>query len=89
MTSEQFIARIIQPEANASGTVMSQGTKVMVGDKEMSGVTKIVLTAEVNDLWRAEIHCYAQSTDLSALAVVHRLSWVHRLKALLRAKAAR
>lgn len=76
--SGRFPARIIP--AKSDGPVQkSQGTKVMVGDVELSGVTKVVLTAEVNDIWRAEIHCHAICPDevlaLAELRPVKRPWW--------------
>lgn len=39
-------------------SLVCQGTRVVLEDGvELEGVTKIVLTAEVGEVWRAEIHC--------------------------------
>lgn len=66
--SGRFPARII-PDKSDGPVQESQGTKVMVGDVELSGVTKVVLTAEVGETWRAEIHCHAIcSGEVLALA---------------------
>lgn len=47
------------------------GTRVVLEDgSELEGVTKIVLTAGLNDLWRAEIHCYAKVGPIRAEAKV-------------------
>lgn len=40
------------------GLTKTQGTKVILEDgSELEGIRKIVLTAEVNDFWRADITC--------------------------------
>lgn len=65
------LVRIVPPPASESGHTTAQGTKVYVGDQLMTGVTKIEITCEVGDLWRAVIHCHCQPADLSAAAVVH------------------
>lgn len=41
----------------ANGVVLTRGTRVMMGDTEVKGVTKVVITGEPDDVWRAEIHC--------------------------------
>lgn len=77
----QGIARIIPPESTAgSRASMTQGTKVMAGDQELKGVTKIVLTAEVNGVWQADITCHFQAQPISALARIHyQRRWWERL----------
>lgn len=55
--SESFTARVIPAEGGGKVQI-TNGTKVMVGDVELQGVTRIVLTAEMDDVWRAEIHCH-------------------------------
>lgn len=73
--------RIIPPKSSSeSRAVMTQGTKVMVGDQELKGVVKIVLTAEVNDIWRADITCHFLAQPISALATIHyQKRWWERL----------
>lgn len=47
----------IVPHAPVAGTpCMTQGTKVLLADgSELGGITKITLTADINDVWRAQI----------------------------------
>lgn len=68
-----FAVKIVGVPAEPGEPQRTQGTKVLLpSGEELKGVHRIVLVAEVNDLWRAEIHCHAQVTDLTALAFVHR-----------------
>lgn len=78
--SESFTARVIPAEGGGKVHI-TRGTKVMVGDVEMQGVTRIVLTAELDDVWRAEIHCHVHAPQVEALAhiVKPRLPWWKRL----------
>lgn len=75
-----MLARIIPNEASGDELSRTQGTKVMVGDQPLRGVTKITLVAGVDDVWRATIECMVQPTDIAALAVVHRPTLWERLK---------
>ena len=73
--------RIVQPERDSSGATNSMGTKILLDDgSELQGVYKIVLTAQVNDVWRAELHVMPNMTDMSALATIHRPNLWERLK---------
>jgi hypothetical protein len=65
-------ARIVLPTPSTScGLVKTQGTKVMIGDLPLPGVTKITLHGEANDIWRATIECNLQPpSELVALSVV-------------------
>lgn len=78
--SEQLL-RIVPNAPGPSGTTLTQGTKVLTpSGEELKGVHRIVLTCDVNDVWRAEIHCYVEPTDLSAVSVIHRPSrWQRRM----------
>lgn len=81
--SESKYAKIIAAEGD--GPTRTRGTRVMVGDQELNGVQKIVLTATVDSLWKAEIHCIgAGFTDLNAEFVLHAPSVWQRIKAWLR-----
>lgn len=75
------LVRIVPPSPLASGLTQSQGTQVWVGDKPLSGVTKIVLRAEVGGIWTAEIHCHAKMTAMDALAIIREepKKWWERL----------
>lgn len=59
------IVKIVPPNTGPNQT-LAQGTKVLVDGVELEGVQKIVLTAEVNELWRAEIHCLASFDAIHA-----------------------
>lgn len=75
-----FAVKIVGVPVESGQLQITQGTKVLLpSGEELKGVHKIVLTAEVNDFWRAEIHCFAQVTDLQAQAFVHRPSLWQRL----------
>lgn len=80
----------ILPSMRESGFgTLARGTKVVLEDgTELKGVTKIVLTAEVNDLWRAEITLSVHAPALNAFAtflppVPERQPWWRRLLDLL------
>lgn len=76
---ERQLVQIIPPEPDKSGIVLTQGTKVMVGNQELTHVTKIVLKAEVNSIWEAEIYCQVQMQQIDALAVIHyQKPWLER-----------
>jgi len=77
---ERQLVRIIPQERDASGPVPTMGTKVMVGDQQLSGVTKIVLKAEVNGIWEADITCHARMQPMDAVATIHYpKSWWQRV----------
>lgn len=65
------LVRIVPPEREGNGLVPTMGTKVFIGDQELTHVTKIVLTAEVNGIWTADITCHARMQPMDALAVIH------------------
>lgn len=75
------LVRIVPPSSGVSGLTQTQGTQVYVGDQPLTGVTKIVLRAEVGGLWTAEIHCYAKMDSMTALATIHEepKKWWERL----------
>jgi len=52
----------------------TQGTQGLVDGVKIGGVQKIVLTADMDDVWRAEIHCmaYAPNLDGAICKLVHR-----------------
>lgn len=84
MPKQQMLRIVPQPPSD-SGLTLTQGTKVLTpAGEELKGIHRIVLTCDVNDVWRAEIHCYVEAPDLSALSVVHRPTHWQRFKAFLR-----
>lgn len=52
--------RIVPPEPDEMGVTRAQGTKVYVGDQEVTGVIRVETAAEVNGLWVATITVYAR-----------------------------
>lgn len=68
---ERQLIRVIPCEPTSGGLVPTMGTKIMVGDQELSGVVKIVLTAEVGDIWKADITCHVRMQPMDALAIIH------------------
>lgn len=81
MDSKPQLMRVVAPESMEDGLARTMGTKVFVGDQQVTGITRIELVCEVNDVWRARIECHIQPpADLSALAVVYFPSRWQRLK---------
>lgn len=66
-----------------SGLTRTQGTKVLVDGKELKGVSRVVLVAEVDDVWRAHIECYAQVQTMPGMWLEvqeqPRMTWWRRL----------
>lgn len=52
--------RIVPPEPSETGVTVAQGTKVYVGDQEVTGVIRVETSAEVNGVWLAVLTVYAQ-----------------------------
>lgn len=76
----QQLLRIVPNAPGSNGLTMTQGTKVLTpAGEELKGINRIVLTCDVNDVWRAEIHCTVEPTDLSALSRVYRPSLLSRV----------
>lgn len=78
------IVTIIPPPADEGrGFTRTQGTKVLVDGQELKGVTRVVLVAEVGDVWRARIECMAHVQAMPGMWVeVHeatQLTWWRRL----------
>jgi len=65
------LVKIVPPKAGKFGLVKTSGTKVMIGQVELPNVIKIVLKAEVDSIWEAEIHCHVRMQPMDALAVIH------------------
>lgn len=66
-----------------TGVTPTRGTKVLVDGQEMKGVVRVVLVAEVNDVWRAHIECYAKVPVMPGMALVVEnkppMAWWRRL----------
>ena len=63
--------RIVPPATDKNGITLTQGTQVLLGDVPLKNVTKIILTADVNDIWRAEIHCMVKMQPMDAMARIY------------------
>lgn len=78
---DRNIARIVAAEDADPKLTKTQGTKVFVGDQELTGITRIELVCEVNDVWRARIDLMVQPpADLSATAIIHYPTAWQRIK---------
>ena len=53
--SKQVAVKIIIPKERKGGFTLVNGTKVLTSSGDMLPVSRIVLTGEVNDIWRAEV----------------------------------
>lgn len=63
--------RIVQAQCDGDGPTLCQGTRLFVGEQELTGVTRIELVAEVNNVWRAKVECVVRPpADLLSSAVV-------------------
>jgi hypothetical protein len=66
-----------------SGLTLTRGTRVLVDGQELKGVIRVVLVAEVNDVWRAHIECHAQVPVMPGMYMVVEdrppLTWWRRL----------
>lgn len=69
--------RIIPAQVDGQGFTRTQGTRVMVGDVELA-VSRIVLTAEPANIWRAELTVHAVELP-EVLASVEHVT-VHKLQ---------
>lgn len=89
MNGEKHLVRIVAPEPTGGGLTKTQGTRVFAGQVEITGITKIELSCDLNDVWRGTITMMVQPpADLSALAMFHRPSLWQRFKRWLHAHPA-
>lgn len=75
------LLRVIPPPADKSGHTLTRGTKVLTpGGAEIKGVYRIELVGDVDDVWRAVLHCHVQPPALSAecTVVAKPMSWWRR-----------
>lgn len=71
MNSELKLLRIVPPENPGGGYTKTQGTKVLMPDgTSLPAVNGIVIRAEPDGLWRAEISCFVQPPDVTCLSDV-------------------
>ena len=55
------ILRVVPAEPrDGKGPHRCQGTKLFVGDQELTGVTRVELVAQVNEVWRAKVECMVE-----------------------------
>lgn len=67
------LLRIVPGDPDGTGACLTQGTKVLMPDGQaLPSVTKVVLTAEVNGLWRADITCHVRAPEITAEGFIHR-----------------
>jgi hypothetical protein len=80
------LIRVVPNPPSESGLTLTQGTKLMIGDVDISrGVTSVTLHCEVNDVWRATIECNVEPpADLAALAFIRYPTHWDRLRVWLR-----
>jgi len=55
--NKKYLMKIVPEQSGDSYETKCQGTRVFVGDKELTGITGIELTACTHDAWRAKISC--------------------------------
>jgi uncharacterized protein YeaO (DUF488 family) len=60
------IVVIVPAKVTDGYATRTNGTQVLVDGVPLSGVTKIELTADVDDVWRAKIHCLVKVGKISA-----------------------
>lgn len=58
------LIRIVPPEPSQFGWTQAQGTRVFVGDQEISHVVKIEALAEPNSLWEVTITLQAAPPEV-------------------------
>jgi hypothetical protein len=74
---------IVPPEPHESGVTKTMGTKVLLEDgSELQGVFRIILRAEVDSIWTAEIHCHPKMVSMTATPNVRmsKVGWWERLR---------
>jgi hypothetical protein len=65
------VVRIVPRMGVGNGPLHTKATRVITEEgAEIHGITRIVLTAEVGDVWRAQIDCMVQPSEIRALADV-------------------
>jgi hypothetical protein len=71
--------RIVPSAPCSLGVSKTQGTQVLMPDgTPIPRVHRIELVADVDDVWRATIHCYVQVGEMSALGTIIRTDPKHR-----------
>lgn len=55
MRKQRNLIRIVPPQGKEGEPLLSMGTKVFLGDKELDGVSSVQLVAEVGAFWQAVV----------------------------------
>jgi len=71
------LLRVVPAPREGDGPQVCQGTKLYVGDQELTGVTRVELVAEVNGIWRAKVECWVKPPAdlLSEAAITYPTRW--------------
>lgn len=73
MSAERQLVKVVPGRSVDGMPQPTRGTQVLMPSGEaIRGVTRITLTADVNDVWRAQIECLASLDEITALADVTR-----------------
>ncbi len=73
MSKKEMLLRIVPQEHSKHSIVPTSGTKVLTPDgAEIRGITRIVLIADPDDVWRAEISCLISPPEITVLADLDR-----------------
>ncbi|WP_057921144.1 hypothetical protein [Lysobacter capsici] len=63
------VIRVVPPPPGADGVTRAQGTQILGADGQpIEGVTRVELSAEPGDCWRAVIYCVVQADEMIGLA---------------------
>lgn len=63
------LVTIIPPSSTPGNPSRACGTRVVLADgSELQGITRISLSCEPGDVWRAEIHCFPRVGELAGVA---------------------
>lgn len=69
MSIERKLVKVVPGDSVDGGPQPTRGTQVLMPSGEaIPWVTRITLTADVKDVWRAQIECLASLDDITALA---------------------
>lgn len=62
------LVTIIPPDSKPGNPSLASGTRVVLADgSELQGITRLSLSCEPGDVWRAEIHCLPRLGELSGV----------------------
>lgn len=63
MSRQRNLIKVIPPKGKENQLLLTQGTKVFVGDTEVDGVVSIQLIAEIGQPWKAVITTHVEEID--------------------------